>query len=141
MNKPNWQLLTTVSVPAKPSGLWTLAWDYVAGPKKLKIEAKATESWTYAPPPASPCTGDGDPRAALDRARCLCPDAPVGALIGKIGGSTGGIKDGQIFVAGQLCVMDLADTVKGVLLLTINDEVAGFAENTGALSVSIYEAL
>jgi hypothetical protein len=137
MNKPNWQQLVSCKVPAKPSGLWTLAWDYVAGPKKLKLVATGT--WNYAD--KSPCTADGNLITAIDKSKCLYADAPVGALIAKLGGSSSGIKDGEIFVVGQLCIKDLSDSSKGGLFLTINDELANFADNSGDIDVTIFEAL
>src|SRR5713226_9672888 len=170
MSDPNWQVLKTAEVPARPKqGYWTLAVEYVNPSQRLKfaveeIAAKSqpqqpqggftpapavitptpppTPSPSTSPPtatsPGSPvavatsapkwsyapdrkCTADGDPKAPLNPATCLFADAPPGALIGKIGGSTAGKTDGtKLFVVGSYCVIELEDKAKGPLYLTMN---------------------
>jgi hypothetical protein len=128
---------TTVNVPAKPRGLWTRAKDFVEGPF-LTIEARPHGFWAYADAATSRCGADGDPDALLARANCLNPDAPVGALIGKIGGSSGGVKDGTPFVVGGYCVFRVPDG-GGPLYFTINDEYDGMANNAGSITVDFAE--
>ncbi len=71
---------------------------------------------------------------------CLSQDALVGALIGKLGGSSASVKNSNAFVVGSYCVLEVAETSKGPLYLTINDLPAGMGDNSGKLLVSIWEA-
>ncbi len=72
---------------------------------------------------------------------CLSQDGQVGALIGKIGGSSAAVKNiSSAFVVGSFCVLEVAATSAGALFLTINDVPAGMADNSGSLLVSIWEA-
>ena len=87
----------------------------------------------------SECTADGDLVSPLATSNCLNSDGTVGSLIGKIGGSTAGKKDGKVFVVGRFCIIDIDDKIKGPLFLTINDEPYGFGDNSGQLKVSVYE--
>jgi hypothetical protein len=151
MTEPNWDGGKRVTVPAMPtvSGYWTIALEYLDGPKRLKLEVadeknpyedNATEAgkWNYAP--EKQCTADGDPKAPVNPANCLFPDAPAGALIGKIGGSTAGKNDGTKFVVGSFCVIDLDEKTKGPLYLTMNADPMSSMERSGNLSVVIYRS-
>jgi hypothetical protein len=127
--------LVTVAVPARPaqsgvSGLWTPVHDFVSGPCVLSFRASGV--WSYST--TVTCTADGDPASLLQRARCLFADGPVGALIGKIGGSSAGVKDGTIFLIGRAAVVSV-DAPGGPLYLTINDESSGMDNNDGAVTV------
>lgn len=141
MPKPVWSPFLderTIVVPAVPVGLWTRVCDYVAGPLKLKFVAEG--DWRYTTKVAGRCTANGDPSSPMSATRCLKTDAPVGALIGKIGGSIAGKADGTVFLVGAFCTLEIDDKVKGALYLTINDEETGFDDNDGALNVSIDQA-
>jgi hypothetical protein len=139
MLQPSWQPLTLVTqqVTAKPEGLWTKVYDYVEGPIKLKLEASG--QWTYAS--GNACGPDGK------RAEGLLPDglvssAPVGALIGKIGGSSAEKPDTNttqsvVFVVGSYCVITVENAVKGALFLTMNDRVNRFDEHDGGITIMI----
>ncbi len=120
-------------IAARRTALWTLAYDEL-GPVQLKIEADPDELWSYAA--AVQCGPDGDLTSLIARDRCVCAKAPVGALIGKIGGSTAGVDDGRVFPVGSYCVVHLADG-EGPLYLGINDEITGMANNDRALTVRI----
>lgn len=133
------ELVKDFAVPAKPNGFWTLVVEYIAGPKKLKLESAG--QWNYSEKLKSPCGPDGDPHSPTASANCVNPEAPVGSLIGKIGGSTAGTKDGKIFVVGRLCILDLDEATSGPLFLSINDEQTGYPDNGGELKVTVYEAL
>ncbi|HWT05046.1 MAG TPA: hypothetical protein VN224_04770 [Xanthomonadales bacterium] len=76
----------------------------------------------------------------IGRARCLCDKAPVGALIGKLGGSTAGAADGAVFVVGSSCIVKVGDD-DAPLYLTINDEESGMSNNQGSLKVKIEQRL
>jgi hypothetical protein len=75
------------------------------------------------------------------RARCLLEKGPVGALIGKLGGSTAGSDDGTLFLAGQSCVVKVAQGNGGPLYLTINDEITGLGNNDGTISVEVLRSI
>jgi hypothetical protein len=60
------------------------------------------------------CGPDGDIHSATS-ADSLMPDALQGALIGKIGGSSGAIKNTGAFVVGSHCVLEIDDKLKGPL--------------------------
>jgi hypothetical protein len=131
----NWQVLANVKVPAKPAGGWTLAVEWVKGPGMLKFEAGA-EEWFYAESDQNKAFADGDLAALVAPKTCLLPTAPVGALIGKIGGSSAGTADGTVFVVGKFCLLEVAKS-KGPVYLTINDELTGLGNNRGEISVKI----
>ena len=71
----------------------------------------------------------------------LTADALAGALIGKIGGSTGTIKGATIFLVGSESVIEVDDKTQGPLYLTINDIPAGMKDNSGSLKVTISDSL
>jgi hypothetical protein len=86
--EPVWTDLTKkLIVPAKPSGLWTRTNIFVTGPGLLKFEA--TGRWSYSSrfTFGSLFSPDGDLAAPMSLKRCLSENAPIGSLIGKIGGS------------------------------------------------------
>lgn len=145
MTDPNWQFLSDVNVLAKPkSGYWTLALDYVGVSKRLRLIVEETVSgvpnkWNYAPEKV--CTADGDPAAPINPANCIVVDAPPGALIAKVGGSTAGKNDGgHTFVVGSYCVIELDDKTKGPLYLTMNTDPTSLLERSGKLFVKIYHS-
>lgn len=135
-----WQQLKleTNVVLARPTGLWTLIIDYLPGPAAIKIAANDAQ-WSYSEAPTTQCGADGDPDSLLARTRCLLTTAPVGALVGKIGGSTAGVvSDGALFVVGRSCVVQIPEGGAPVYL-TINDESGGMANNSGQIDVSVYQ--
>ena len=145
-------LLVNFEVPAKPPGVWTKVLDYVGPSRKLRFIASGTWYWQD---PSSlsgsdaasttsetrcECGPDGDLSATLSKG-CLTQDAPVGALIGKIGGSSATVQNTGAFVVGAFCVYDISDAMKGPLFLTINDMPAGMSDNNGKIVGSIWEAV
>jgi hypothetical protein len=136
-NDMSWNELVSIDVEAKPAGLWTLALDSIEGPALLKIEAAG--QWSYSPA-AKKCPPDGDLAAVFSTANCILPDAPVGALIAKIGGSTAGIKDGangKLYVVGHMAVIPIDQNASGPVFLTINDQISGFGDNSGKLNAKL----
>jgi hypothetical protein len=101
------------------------------------LVANLEDRWSYAESSEAVCGANGDPDTFLSPAICLWPPAPVGALIGKFGGSTAGLDDGTRFIAGAYCVLT-APEEGGPLYLTINDEYTGFDNNAGSIGVSAY---
>jgi PA-IL-like protein len=131
----HWSEVKEVSVPAKPTGVWTWAIDYVKGPVRILVEADAGGTWSYSP--EGVCGPDGDLNALLTGANMLLPSAPIGALLMKIGGSTAGSADGTVRVAGGKAYFEIDKSVTGPLFLTINDEPGGMIDNSGALKVKV----
>jgi len=139
MTTPNWQPLVEVKVQAKPEheALWKLVYEYLAGPRRLRF--KATGAWEREP--GKTCGPNGASREQLDNAY-LAGGAQVGALIGKIGGSTAdkGDSPAQVFAVGEYCVIHVPDTARGGLFLTMNDKPQNFYQHSGELDVTIEEA-
>ena len=128
------QTLTT-SIRARPNGLWTLVVEHVEGPGVLQITASSASRWSYSDTHESICSADGDPRALISRAQCLLETAPVGSLIGKLGGSTAGASDGTLmFVVGMRCTVKVP-AGGGPLYLTINDEPGGMDNNANEVEL------
>jgi hypothetical protein len=159
MTQPNWNLVEIVKVDAKPQGFWNVAISFVPGPRLLRFRVVDKDSagatvpteWTVrndAVPPVL-CSGNGV-GAGENRATYLCPAAPLGALIGKLGGSPIDIPDGttaatpfgtkKVFPIGNYCVIPVAAADSGPLYLTINDELRGFEKHAGALYVEMHDA-
>jgi hypothetical protein len=132
-------LVEDESVPARPSaGLWTPVLDYVPTGTLIKIEAAGT--WFYADEPEAQCGPDGNPRSFIEQASLLNTGAPVGALVGKVGGSTADRDGGHAFIVGSYCVVRIPDGQDGPLMLAINDLPAARDGNRGSLDVTVYEA-
>jgi hypothetical protein len=135
---PSWQPLSliTSAVVARPAGLWTLVADFIEGPALLRITADPQDSWSYSDIQTATCGPDGDPRALIATTRCLVPSAPVGALVGKIGGSSAASNDAKPFAVGHNCVVRVPDD-GGPLYLSINDEPAGMDNNAQTIEVRV----
>jgi len=124
-------------VPAKPANaIWTRILDYVAPPVTLRISASGT--WKPVDFLAE-CGADGFRHWVYDRSLLLMKKAPLGALIGKIGGSDSSEEESEIFLVGSSAVITYTDLQKtppfGPLYLTINDTRFGLEDNTGVLTV------
>jgi hypothetical protein len=123
-----------IKVPAKPeTGIWTLVRTFVTGPQTLRLGARGR--WR----PISgfdDCTADGLRHWVFGRDLLLTRKAPLGALIGKIGGSNIGTDDADIFAVGSVAILNI-DKIAGPLYLTINDAPAFFDDNTGEIDVTI----
>ena len=126
--------LETVTVPAKPiAGLWTLVRTHIVAPAVLRIEA----SGIWRPVDGLPsCGPDGLRHWAYGRELLLTRKAPLGALIGKFGGSSGAFDESEIFMIGRVTVLQV-DKNTGPFYLTINDAPAFFDDNEGELDVVI----
>ena len=122
-----------IKVPARPQGIWTPVFDYVRGPALIKVEAK--ETWRYSP--SHQCGPDGDLNALISAGNAILAEAPVGALLVKVGGSTAGVGDGVVRVAGSYAIVQLDDQASGPVFLTINDELTGLSDNSGELEVKL----
>jgi PA-IL-like protein len=125
----------SVVVPAKPAtGLWTLVRTFVGNSQIIRIEAEG--QWKPVSGLDLPCGADGLRHWIFGRDQLLCKKAPLGALIGKIGGSNISTDDSEIFLVGSVAVL-ICDKAAGPLYLTINDAPGCFDDISGALSVTI----
>lgn len=148
-----WFSLDVVRVPARPAGYWTLAREYIPGGRLLRITVLNADGHnhpvptSWSPAPNSSCGPDGLP-AHPDKMSLLCSTALYGALIGKIGGSTGDLPDTtpgttspwgskRVFAAGTDCILTLALTDGGPLFLTMNDHPEKFSRHSGELLMSL----
>jgi|HubBroStandDraft_6_1064221.scaffolds.fasta_scaffold1012325_1 hypothetical protein len=124
-----------VVVPAKPAnGLWTLVRSYVGSSQIIRIEAQG--QWKPVPGVELPCGADGLQHWMFGRDHLLYKKAPLGALIGKIGGSNISTEESEIFLVGSTAVLTI-DKILGPLYLTINDAPGCFDDNSGELNVTI----
>ncbi len=140
MDKRQWAPLAKIYVAPVPDGLWTLAHEFVPSGAILQLNAQGT--WTYRTAAASPLTCGPDGRPDDPQTDLLMADAPVGAMIAKIGGSTAGKTDGELFVVGASSVI-MADPKKhgGPLYLTMNVNPASRpAATKEKITVEISEA-
>lgn len=136
MPLPRWVPLGTITVKAKPeNAIWQLAHEFVQGPGLLKVVARG--GWKYSNL-AKECSANGDLDSPLDNRGAVYEKAPLGALIGRIGGSIAD-SDGA-FVVGTLCVHKLDKDAAGPFFLAINDKRNGFEDNDGELTVEISHA-
>ncbi|MET0504460.1 MAG: hypothetical protein ABWZ85_03975 [Luteibacter sp.] len=130
----NWsEIKDGIVVPAKPTGIWTWAFDYVQGPALISIEAEG--SWKYSG--TQQCGPDGQLNGLVGTANLILPGAPLGALLVKVGGSTAGVNDGVVRVAGTRAVVTIDEKASGPVFLTINDELTGLSDNDGQLKVKL----
>jgi hypothetical protein len=163
MGEPSWRFIKEIPVPQRPGVFWTPALDYVMPGRLYRIAVEPTgeppgtdQKWK----PASAkqqCTADGDATQTrqgdgTEAASSLPVDTcAVGALIGKIGGSSAEVKPDKqkamLFGVGRYCVVSIeasktGEAAKtGALYLGVNDTSAGAIGLEGTLTVKIYEAL
>jgi hypothetical protein len=149
-----WRDLGLVPVPAKPQGLWTLALDYVPGGRLLRamvVEFDAEEKPVapeWHPDTNTHCGPDGIIKQT-DTSKLLCSTALVGALIGKLGGSTADHPnpaptappyDGKkVFAVGSELILVMGKTDGGPLFLTMNDLIENFPNHSGKLFVKLQD--
>jgi hypothetical protein len=138
MESISWDVVeSALEIQAKPEGLWTVAIEALGGVTKLRI--RATGKWSYSQDAAAECGPDGDRTSYLPAAKGINPKAPIGALIGKIGGSTADVEGTRNFVVGSHYVFEAApgEILAGSLYLTINDLGSGYLDNSGRLTTKI----
>ena len=129
----NWSQEHVADVPAKPTGVWTWVYDWVQGPALIQVTAEGT--WNYGP--ASATGPNGDQNALVGANQPILAGAPIGALILKVGGSTAGISDGTVKLAGERGLVEIDANTRGPIFLTINDERTGLDDNSGQLQAKI----
>jgi hypothetical protein len=86
-----WAPIPTTTVQPGPIAVpWLKLVDTIRGATHLMITA--TGSWTVLPGLLAACGPDGLAGLMLPADRIILPDAPPGALIGRIGGSSAGLR-------------------------------------------------
>lgn len=124
----------THDIPARvDDGLWTMVRTQVSAPALMRIEASGR--WRVAPE-LPECGPDGLRHWAYGREGLLTRKAPLGALVGKFGGSGSAADETDVFVVGGLAVIQL-EKASGPLYLTINGAPSCFSGHSGALTVLI----
>lgn len=153
MGKLTWREIKKLKVPDPTASVWTAALDYVTPGKLYRIAVKPvpvagqtdSREQQWKPESGNDCSADGD--ASLTRTPPLIIDTcAVGALIGKIGGSTADTKIDSaklvLFSVGRHCVFSLSDPVHaGSLYLGMNDAMDSISKLQGQLEVTLDEAL
>jgi hypothetical protein len=147
-----WQMMDLVRVPSWAGGFWTLVQDFVPGSRLLRLRVVnedlqgAQLPIIWSPADGVRCGPDGDP-TVTGRTGMLCTSAGYGALVGKIGGSTGDLPDTaagatspyagkKVFAVGTECIVSLPTAADGgSLFLTMNDKPGGFPAHAGDLFV------
>jgi len=151
----SWQPITPqTAVVDAAAGLWVCVVDYLTPPFRIKITANGRWDWA----PGRTCTADGDvsERAPAD---ALLASAPLGALIGKIGGSScdkgdwlaaggavssSGLTRPVLFAIGISGVIiasgDEKTSVAGPLFLAMNDSPLRNRYHTGTLQIALFTA-
>jgi hypothetical protein len=125
-------IIASMAITSQPAGLWTPVIEYLPGGTLVRVMAWGTWSYSGQIPDCGP---DGHRVSFIPPQRCLSKDAQVGALICKVGGGTGDLK-GTVFPVGSLSIFTVPDG-GGALFMTINDEIGGFDDNLGQITVSI----
>lgn len=117
----SWTPIDINPLPALPADIivpWLRLVDTIRGASHLMINA--TGEWTALPGLLAPCGPDGLAGLVLPAERVVLPDAPPGALIGRIGGSSAGLKAEGAFVIGSGCVVAVPDKSIGPLFVSFN---------------------
>jgi len=125
-------IVANMAVTSQPVGLWTPVFEYLSAGTLVRVIADGVWSYSSQMPDCGP---DGHRISFIPPQRCLAKDAQVGALICKVGGGTADLK-GTIIPGGSLCMFTIPDGGGG-LFMTINDEIGGFDDNSGQLTVSV----
>jgi PA-IL-like protein len=126
-------IVANMRITAEPVGLWTPVFEYLPAGTMVRILAEG--AWAYSAQVAQ-CGADGHRASFISPRNCLTKDALVGALICKVGGGTGDVK-GTIFPSGSQTMFTVPPEAGGGLFMTINDEMAGFDDNSGYMTVSV----
>ena len=116
----SWTPLAAV-LPIPPGGFrmpWHRVTDVIRGPTHLLIAA--TGSWAAIPGVLAACGPNGFSGLDLPADRIVLPDAPPGALIGRLGGSSASLKVDGVFPIGLDCVVQLPANSVGQLFVTFN---------------------
>jgi hypothetical protein len=117
MNSKDWQpIFERNNFEADLPAGWFKVVDYVKTGKILKFEASG--EWTFLP--GLTCEPDGYIGFPLPYDKLLVSTTPVGALIGKLGGSTADQKDGTLFAIGSYTIFVPPEKGSGPLYIGAN---------------------
>jgi hypothetical protein len=83
------------------------------------------------------CGPDGRIDLVISADRLVIPEAPVGALIGKLGGSSAHRSDGTLFAIGAVCIIKIPDGIVGPLFLSLNGARPGSGDRITSLNVVV----
>ena len=125
-------IVANMRITAQPVGLWTPVVEYLPAGTVVRILAWGT--WGYSGQMGQ-CGPDGHRTSFISPQHCLTKGALVGALICKVGGGTADLR-GAIFPGGSQSIFTVPEAGGG-LFMTINDEIAGFEDNFGDMTVSV----
>jgi hypothetical protein len=133
MTPIQWNIIVAnMLITSQPVGLWTPVLEYL--PAGTMVRVFAWGMWSYSGQTTA-CGPDGHRTSFISPQRCLTKDAPVGVLIGKIGGGTADVMGTVFPIGSQLCFT--VPPTGGGLFMTINDEMAGYDDNFGVVTVSV----
>ncbi|WP_147432440.1 hypothetical protein [Pararobbsia silviterrae] len=142
--------MSEVDVGGSNGMMWVPAVDIMTVGRIYRIQVlpdgHRQQRWFPDGVPAAGCTADGAPTLSRNGSPLVMPELAVGALIGRIGGSTADdVVDKErmfVFSIGQYCVFQVPEVPKaGALFLTGNEARAFVNLFKGTLKVSIEQAL
>jgi len=151
MQNQRWRSICEVDVGSARGMVWVPALDFVTVGRLYRVQVVPQspgqeQRWISEGSQPVGCTADGDP--ALNRIIGTLPmsEIAVGALIGRVGGSTAdgsGDKERMfVFSVGRYCVFQAPDLPKAGALFFAGNESRAFVETfTGSLKVSLEQAL
>jgi hypothetical protein len=116
-----WTSIATNPLPMLPAVItvpWIPVVDAIRGATHLRISA--TGNWSPLPGLLAWCGPDGLGGLVLPADRVVLADAPPGALIGRIGGSSASLKADGAFVIGSCCVVAVPAGSIGPLFISFN---------------------
>lgn len=129
-----WTPIDTLPLPTGSVSVpWIRLADSLRGATFLTFAA--TGAWTALPGLLAPCGPDGLTGLGLATDRVVLVDAPPGALIGRIGGSSAGIKADGIFVIGSNAVIAVPAGSTGPLFISFN--ITGRPVDVTAIAVTV----
>jgi hypothetical protein len=119
MPSVTWNPIATQPVqPGAVTAPWLKLVDTIRGASHLMITA--TGNWNPMPGLLADCGPDGLAGLILPADRVVLADAPPGALIGRFGGSSAGLKPEGAFVIGSSCVFAVQPGSIGPLFVSFN---------------------
>jgi len=98
-----WTSIATFQYTQPVEALWLLAEELLPTQQLIKLQATGDWQCFGAHVPACGPRGYLDFNVSSDQ--LALPESPPGALIGKLGGSDSGRKDGTVFPIGRFCII------------------------------------
>ncbi len=116
----NWVELTSIAqIPVGPfKKPWHKVADISLGVTHLLLRAGGT--WSAIPRVLAACDPNGHAGLILPGDRVVLVDAPPGALLGRIGGSSANLKPDGVFAIGTDCVVQVPANSVGPLFVSFN---------------------